>query len=280
MEVKNNDTNDIHILKPILELNEFDKVIGHIYKIINLVNNKHYIGQTRSHRLNRKKYRSFGYVGRFKDHISEAKSTSKKNQCTFLNNAILKYGVENFKVELIITCNINELDYYEVKYISEYNSKYPNGYNLTNGGQTKTFKKCEKIILADDEKDLNKSLIKKDIKIKKHSDYTKELMSKRIKEHLNKPENKLKQMINVQKQHYKQKFERFKDEKIDRNNIDQYIKIAKNNKENYSYVQLKINNKEANFVGKLESIEVTKERARMFIFDLLKWQDTLLLELP
>jgi hypothetical protein len=229
-------------IEPILELNESHKIIGHIYKIINLVNNKHYIGQTRSHRLNRKKYRQFGYVGRFKDHISEAKSTSKKNQCTFLNNAILKHGVDNFKVELITTCSLIELDYYEVKYINEYNSKYPNGYNLTDGGQGKRFKKGEKILLNEDETNY-KYHIKKEIVVKKHSDYTKELISKRLIEHLSKPENKLKLIINTQQQHYKQKFEKFKNEKIDRNDIEKYIRLIKNNKEKYTYVQLKINNK-------------------------------------
>jgi hypothetical protein len=33
-------------------------------------------------------------------------------------------------------------------------------------------------------------------------------------------------------------------------------------------------------VGKTESIETTKERAKMFIFDLLKWQDNLVAGTP
>ena len=119
----------------LLEKEEFHKVVGQIYKIINLIDNKLYIGQTRSHRLNRGKYRPFGFIGRFKDHISEATHTSKRTICSYLNNAFLKYGVENFNCELILTCNIDELDFYEVKYINELNTKFPNGYNLTNGGQ-------------------------------------------------------------------------------------------------------------------------------------------------
>jgi len=55
-----------------------------------------------------------------------------------LNNAFLKYGIEHFTCELITTCNIDELDSYEVKYISELNTKYPNGYNLTSGGKAFT----------------------------------------------------------------------------------------------------------------------------------------------
>ena len=53
----------------ILNKDEIDKVVGEIYKMTNTTNGKHYIGQTRSHRLNHDKYRPFGYLGRFKDHI-------------------------------------------------------------------------------------------------------------------------------------------------------------------------------------------------------------------
>jgi group I intron endonuclease len=266
-------------LEDILELNETHKIIGHIYKIINVINNKCYIGQTRSHRLNRKKYRPFGYIGRFKDHISESKSTTKKHKCTYLNNAILKYGEDNFKVELLTTCNVNELDDYEVKYITEYNSKYPNGYNLTNGGQCKYFKKGPKIILEKEDLHVIEESNNERYKYK-HTENTKNIISRRLTEYKNKQENKIKSMNITQKQHYDKKFDRFKDDILDKDDLDQYIKIIKNNKENYSYVCVKINKKRANFVGKYEDIEITKQRARDFILDLLKWQDTLLRELP
>jgi len=71
-----------------------------IYKIICLKTNKIYIGQAVSHILNHKKYRIYGMEGRFKSHIYEAYS-NKKNQCTYLNNAIKKYGKEFFNVELL-----------------------------------------------------------------------------------------------------------------------------------------------------------------------------------
>ena len=108
----------------LLEKEEFNKVVGEIYKIINVTNNSLYIGQTRSHHLNRGKYRPFGYIGRFKDHISESKN-SNKTGCRYLNSALLKNGSENFICELIMTCSIDELDSYEVKYISEFNTKFP-----------------------------------------------------------------------------------------------------------------------------------------------------------
>lgn len=265
-------------MEELLELDESHKIIGHIYKIVNTINNKCYIGQTRSHRLNRKKYRPFGYIGRFKDHMSESRSKSKKNQCTYLNSAFLKYGYDNFKCELITTCNVSELDEFEVSYIKLYNSKYPNGYNLTDGGQCKYTKKGSKITLNDediyklkqDEDNLNVCKIKKT-----RSEETKRLISKRLTEYNNNHDVKIKSMIKTQKQHYDKKLETFKNCKINDDDIDQYIRIVKNNKENYSYVVIRIDNKMTSFVGKYEDIEKTKQRARMFILELLKWQDNL-----
>ena len=108
-----------------------------IYKIVNLSNNKIYVGQAVSHILNHKKYRPYGHEGRFRCHISEAFST-KKNQSHYLNNAIRKYGVEDFVVELIECCEIKDADERETHYIKEFNSLYPNGYNLKNGGKVFT----------------------------------------------------------------------------------------------------------------------------------------------
>ena len=108
-----------------------------IYKIINLSNGKIYVGQAVSHILNHKRYRPYGHEGRFRCHISEAFST-KKNQSHFLNNAIRKYGVADFVVELIECCEISNADEREIYYIKELNSLYPNGYNLKNGGSVFT----------------------------------------------------------------------------------------------------------------------------------------------
>ena len=108
-----------------------------IYKIVNLSNNKIYVGQAVSHILNHKKYRPYGHEGRFRCHISEAFST-KKNQSHYLNNAIRKYGVKDFVVELIECCEIKDADERETHYIKEFNSLYPNGYNLKNGGKVFT----------------------------------------------------------------------------------------------------------------------------------------------
>ena len=108
-----------------------------IYKITNLTTGKIYIGQAVSHILNHKRYRPYGCEGRFRCHISEAFST-KKNQSHYLNNAIRKYGVHDFVVELIEFCEIINANEREIHYIKELNSLFPNGYNLKNGGSVFT----------------------------------------------------------------------------------------------------------------------------------------------
>jgi group I intron endonuclease len=108
-----------------------------IYKILNHTTSKIYVGQSVSHILNHKRYRPYGHEGRFRCHISEAFST-KKNQSHYLNNAIRKYGVGDFTVELIEYCEISNADERETHYIKELNSLFPNGYNLKNGGSVFT----------------------------------------------------------------------------------------------------------------------------------------------
>lgn len=119
----------------ILNLNEKHKVMGEIYRIQNIANGKCYVGQVVTHRLNKGKYRPFGYVGRFNDHVSEAMNNTKKKQCTYLNNAIRKYGKDNFKVVFLRRCSLDQLDELEQQGIKIYGSLYPNGYNLTKGGK-------------------------------------------------------------------------------------------------------------------------------------------------
>jgi group I intron endonuclease len=106
-----------------------------IYKITNILNGKIYVGQCVSHILNHRKYRPYGYMGRFKTHISEAFSM-KKNQSHYLNNSIRKYGPDKFNVELIAYCELEKSDERETYYIHHLNSIYPNGYNLKIGGSS------------------------------------------------------------------------------------------------------------------------------------------------
>ena len=254
----------------LLDKSEAHKIKGEIYKITNIITNKVYIGQTRSHYLNNGKYRPFGYIGRFKKHLSEASKININCSCRYLNSTINKYGANNFKCELITTCEINHLDEYEIKYICELNAKYPNGYNLTNGGQKCGFEKGKKIVLLEEFKpSLNKML---NVDNLKRSEKTKQLISKRLKEYKNDQQVRKDDMIRVQKIHYTNRFDKYKNIVIDKNNIDKYISVIKNNTLNYEYIRVTFNKMRTTFVGKYETIEEIKQRARQFILDILEWQ--------
>lgn len=253
----------------LLNKNEAHKIKGEIYKIINIITNKMYIGQTRSHYLNKGKYRPFGYIGRFNSHISESKSPSKlEASCSYLNSAFNKYGVENFTCELITSCEIDELDIYEIKYISELNTKYPNGYNLTNGGQKGGFERGKRIII-DKIKPQTNMILNPNLK---RSEKTKNLISQRLKEYKNDPQIKKQEMKRVQKIHLIKKFNKYKNVEIDKENIDKYIHIIKNNTLNYEYIRVVFGKMRITFVGKYETIDEIKQRARQFILDILEWQ--------
>jgi len=106
---------------------------GDIYKATCKTNNKNYIGQAK--KFQGKFSDKWGYEKRWKSHIYEA-LYSKSDHCSLLNNAIRKYGPENFIIELIDEANDqDELDDLETKYIEEYNCLVPNGYNLDTGGK-------------------------------------------------------------------------------------------------------------------------------------------------
>jgi group I intron endonuclease len=93
-----------------------------IYKATNKVNGKSYIGQTA---------RSLDI--RIKEHINDAKHNADYPFC----KAIHKYGIENFTWEIIVDCGNSQklLNEGEKFFIDGYNTKIPNGYNLTDGGE-------------------------------------------------------------------------------------------------------------------------------------------------
>lgn len=88
---------------------------GFIYKITNKVNNKVYIGQTR---------KSIEF--RWRQH-------KNAKDCYDLHKDIQKYGSDNFVIELLKECEVEDLNKWEIYYISEYNS-FKDGYNMTKGG--------------------------------------------------------------------------------------------------------------------------------------------------
>jgi group I intron endonuclease len=253
-------------MSEIYNKNEFHRVSGEIYKITNTVNNKCYIGQTRSHHLNNGKYRPFGYLGRFNCHISEA--YRNKQHSVYLDASIRKYGHDKFVCERILECSINELDQYEQHYISEFNSKYPNGYNLTNGGQGKGYMKGEKLTFHEP----NPKPPNWERKPLTRSEHTKKLISERLKIAKQDISHRECQMRLTQNQHYKKKFDLYKDVTVDGSNLEQYIHVIRNNKKNYDYVRVKIQGIRIHFTGKYETISDTQKRALQFIKELIIWQ--------
>jgi group I intron endonuclease len=91
-----------------------------IYKITNQVNGKSYIGQ------------SVNPYHRFVSHKSRARNHDFRSSQA-LYHAILKYGEENFKMEILEwTEDYNEKERY---YIHFYGTLSPNGYNIAPGGE-------------------------------------------------------------------------------------------------------------------------------------------------
>lgn len=128
--------------------------MGYIYKITNIKNNKCYIGVTTKKDPNE----------RWNAHKS---SIRYGKGCPLLMKAFSKYGEDSFKFEVIIICFNEDVFKFEEEYIKKYDSKSPNGYNVSDGG------KSGRNFLG-----------------KKHSEETKKKIGEKSKEYNNRPEVK------------------------------------------------------------------------------------------
>ena len=93
--------------------------MGYIYKIVNKIDGKTYIGQT---------------IQDLEERWRQHRKTN--SNCTYLKSAIKKYGIDKFDFKLICICFDYDLDKYEIDYIKKYNTVVPNGYNLREGGNS------------------------------------------------------------------------------------------------------------------------------------------------
>lgn len=239
-------------------LNDLSGVRGHIYVIENKVNRKQYVGQVVTHRKNKGKYRPFGYEGRFRDHISEALCNTKKKQCRYLNNAIRSYGKDSFEVRLLLECERDDLNEYEQKYIEELNTMYPNGYNLTRGGKTQVIGTGQDVAPLE----LNQPA-KKWGGCKERSSETRERISSQVKKAFGAETVRKDLMARTQQQHEQQKIKRFAGKPIDLGNLDKYISTKK--AKGVPFVVVKIDDEMTSFVGKYETLDTLKERAKEFL---------------
>lgn len=99
-------------------------ILGAIYKITNLVNNKVYIGKTIRNTKTR-----------WQEHIQYSKLINRYD--TPLYRAIRKYNIENFSFEILEDNikSLEELNQKEKDYIIKYNStSHESGYNVAFGG--------------------------------------------------------------------------------------------------------------------------------------------------
>jgi hypothetical protein len=79
-------------------------------------------------------------------------------------------------------------------------------------------------------------------------------------------------MYLTQHQHLNTKFNKFKETKIDESDIEKYIQVVSNNRDNYKYIRVVLNKTRTTFVGKHETLEQTKQRAIEFIQSIITWQ--------
>jgi group I intron endonuclease len=101
--------------------------MGFIYKITNTITQKCYIGETKS----------INPEDRWKQHQY---TFTRNGGCPALRDAVKKYGINNFKFQVLIICFDVDRYIYEKEYIKKYNSVVPNGYNILEGGEGGGFK--------------------------------------------------------------------------------------------------------------------------------------------
>jgi group I intron endonuclease len=142
-------------------------IIYSIYKIVNTVNGKVYIGMTRK-----------SGNKRFRDHLNHSKS--KKNKL-LIQRKLAEYGSNCFQFFIIFqTRDVDYAKKMESHFIVEYNSLVPKGYNIHTGGNyAREFRTSDKIkerMLNDNPGKTKEALIKKSSTIVAENVLTKEII--------------------------------------------------------------------------------------------------------
>lgn len=216
--------------------------MGFIYKITNIINQKIYIGLTTKEKA-KERYYQHRYLAR---HLS-----SQDN--SILHKAMAKEGLDNFSFEVIEEIDNVKLPEREQYWIIYYNSKVPNGYNITDGGEgTSGFSRPQ--TLEEREKRRQSQL-----KFFEEHPEARMNMSQKMKKRMEKPEEK-QRLINAGKQFHKDNPGIFAGEnnpfygkhhttetiaKIKESSKQRYKPIAKLDKDSYEILQVYDGVKEA-----------------------------------
>jgi group I intron endonuclease len=95
-----------------------------------------YVGQAKKYMG--ENMQKWGTSARWTRHVLESQKANLREYNYEINKAIREHGVHNFEVTKLCDCLLVELDIMEQRYIRDYNTLHPNGYNMTHGGSDGT----------------------------------------------------------------------------------------------------------------------------------------------
>ena len=139
---------------------------GIVYVIINQLDGKQYVGQTKTHKKIRDKWYKYGITQRFTEHVGSA----RRERTTPIATAINSNGADMFLIDEIERCDLSELNARESHYIKKYNTLVPNGYNVQKQSGQVVEDGCLKVTLKGISRNGMKSLVRAYIKYPNHTD--------------------------------------------------------------------------------------------------------------
>ena len=116
--------------------------MGCIYILLNTVNNKAYVGQTKHDTPEDRIAAHLGEPTYYRDHTGKKVESKNQSRNPGIAKDVEKYGKDSFKWKILYEDIPTEsLDEYEVMGMQAYDTIHPNGYNK-NRGPVKLQHKC------------------------------------------------------------------------------------------------------------------------------------------
>lgn len=142
--------------------------MGYIYKITNISTKKSYVGQTTKEDVN----------DRWKEHLK------KGSNCSKLIESIKECGKDQFTFTIICICFEEDLNRFEKEYIKKFDTIFPNGYNIREGGNNgKHSKETRKKISTTLKNMYKNNLLKKEPPTHIVTDEIRDKISKSVKKY-------------------------------------------------------------------------------------------------